>query len=890
MSFKRALSAFVRKTQSLNETLPFATRKLVESVRVFGLTKTVSRIFTFARSGKLPALIGNRRTFLLSTINDKNSDALTSFYPRTQSRLAATFMTPRVLIVAELSIPQCKKYRVTQKAELFGKIGIETEIVDWTHLDTVRTLLQTYPVVIFYRVPATPEIILIIQEAKRLGVHTFWEVDDLVFDPDGYLSNRNLERLNPEIRAGVISGMKLYREALLLCDEGIGSTPLLAKAKTQITGKPAYVVENALDDETIKIARRIQDTKKPFARSHKEVTIVYGSGTKTHDIDFLSASEALYNVLSKRPNVKLRIIGELNIESRFNDFSDRIERLPFTTFNDYLEKVADADISIAPLEQTAFNDAKSNIKFLEASVLGLPSVCSPADAFRSAIIDGETGFMATSSHEWEYKLVALVDDQALRAEMAGKAFESVNRNYSLERIAQQQLAPIIGRFNNRISMVTRILFANVYFAPQSFGGATIVAEEMAQRLAKKENVEVYVFTSWSNDGAPDYGIVRYDAKGATVFAVKTPMIRSRLMDVEDDAMSQVFQDVLSAIKPDVVQLHSIQTLGVTLGSVCKAAGIPYAITLHDAWWLCERQFMVTGEGKYCFQTWIDPEVCARCVPDKDFNKQRTAIVRGGLFQADGLISPSHFFKQLYMDNGLDDERIFVNKNGIKVPSSTYKRRPSKRIRFGYVGGSTPIKGYELVRKAFCELPECGIELVMVDNTLNHGYSSVNAKGFNAGNPVRIVPAYSQDTIDEFFSGIDVLLFPSQWKESFGLTVREALIRDVWVIATDAGGAVEDLVPGENGDIIPISNDSVYLRKSMEKIVENGDFLKDYSNPYKDRIRTFDGQADELLAYLKSLIKRSVTAAYPLQHSGEPSPLLDADSMTAQQPDSSGHLV
>ncbi|CAN7469794.1 glycosyltransferase [Phyllobacterium sp. LjRoot231] len=861
MSFKRALSAFVYIQQILIEALPFATRKLVESVRIFGVKKTTSRILTFARSGKLQALIGNRRTSLLSMVNDENRDSLSSFYPRTQSRLAADFMVPRVLIVAEMSIPQCKKYRVDQKAELFGKVGVKTKIVDWTHLGEVRTLLQNYPVVIFYRVPATPEVILTIQEAKRLGVHTFWEVDDLVFDPDGYLSNKNLDRLDPEIRAGVISGMKLYREALLLCDEAIGSTPMLAKVMIETTGRPAHVIENALDHETLETARRIRDSSKKYAKSPKDVTIVYGSGTKTHDIDFLSASGAVFNVLSKRPNVKLRIIGELNIESRFNDFSDRIERLPFTTFDGYLEKVADADISIAPLEQTVFNDAKSNIKFLEASILGLPSVCSPVDAFRSAIIDGETGFIATSSDEWEYKLLALVDDQALRAEMADKAFESVRRNYSLERIGQQQLAPLIGRFNNPTSMVTRILFANVYFAPQSFGGATIVAEEMAQRLAEKENVEVYVFTSWSNDGAPDYGVVRYDAQGATVFAVKVPIIRTRLMDVEDDAMGQVFQEVLSAIKPDVVQLHSIQTLGVTLGSVCKAAGIPYAITLHDAWWLCERQFMVTGEGKYCFQTWIDPEVCARCVPDKDFNKQRTAIVREALFQADGLISPSHFFKQLYMDNGLDDERIFVNINGIKVPSSTYKRSPSKRIRFGYVGGSTPIKGYELVRKAFCELPECGIELIMVDNTLNHGYSSVDANGFNAGNPVRIVSAYSQDTIDEFFSGIDVLLFPSQWKESFGLTVREALIRDVWVIATDAGGAVEDVVSGENGDIIPISNDSVYLRRSMEKIIESGNFLKNYSNPYKDRIRTFDGQADELLAYLTSLINRPIAAAH-----------------------------
>ena len=244
--------------------------------------------------------------------------------------------------------------------------------------------------------------------------------------------------------------------------------------------------------------------------------------------------------------------------------------MPFTNFDGYLKKIADSDISIAPLEPTAFNDAKSNIKFLEASILALPSVCSPADAFKSTIIDGETGMLATSPREWEHKLLALVDDQTLRVDIGNRALQSVIQLYSPEHIARQQCAPLIAKIGNRKSKVTRLLFANVYFSPQSFGGATVVAEEMAQRLAEKDNVEVYVFTSWSNDGAPDYGLVRYDAKGAVVFAVKVPTVRTRLMDIKDEAMSHIFEEVLKSIKPDVVHLHSIQTLGVTLGSICKA--------------------------------------------------------------------------------------------------------------------------------------------------------------------------------------------------------------------------------------------------------------------------------------------------------------------------------
>jgi len=855
-SFRAIASAMQRTTAPL-ATLRFVIRKFAESVRIFGVAGTLGRIISFIRSGRLVALFAHRRATLLSTVTNENQDILTSFYPGNTGRPASALMQPRVLIVAEMSIPQCKKYRVIQKVELFSRIGIEAIAVDWTYFDEARTLLQTHSIAIFYRVPAVPEAILLIREAKRLGVHTFWEVDDLVFDPEGYLSNKNLETLAPADRKGVLEGMKLYREALLLCDEGIASTKALAKSMRGITNRNALVVENALDTDTLRIAEgigtRLAETTKPPKHT---VTIVYGSGTRTHDIDFLAASDALFNVLSQRPNVRLRIIGSLNIESRFDTFAERIERFSFVGFDRYLELLAEADVSIAPLEDSIFNDAKSNIKFLEASILGVPSVCSPADAFQAAVVDGENGFLATKPAEWEQKLLQLVDQPALRAEMARRACESVNLAYAPEKIAHRQLMPLVERFRPRNQNVTRILLANVYFSPQSFGGATVVAEEMALRLAQRDDVEVYVFTSWSNSHAADYDLVRYNAKGATVFAVKVPVVRTRLMDIKDDAMGRVFEEVLETIKPDVVHLHSIQTLGVTLGSVCKAAGIPYAITLHDAWWLCERQFMVTGEGKYCFQTRIDPAVCAVCVPDKAFNQQRTELVRRSLMEADGRISPSAYFKQLYMHNGLRDDQVFVNKNGIKSPSPVFTRKRSDRIRFGYVGGSTAIKGYDLVREAFSALPECDIELIMVDNTLNSGYSSVNTKGLNARNPVRIVPAYTQDTIDEFFSHIDVLLFPSQWKESFGLTVREALLRDIWVIATDSGGAVEDLTDGENGYIIPISPDSTHLRTAMERVIANRAALSVYVNPFKNRIQSFEGQAAELYDYLRSLAQKN----------------------------------
>lgn len=777
---------------------------------------------------------------------------LPSFYPGGRRRTASDIFSTRVLIVGEMSIPQCKKYRVSQKAELLSRIGYEPTIVSWNDAEAVRSNLQTHTVAIFYRVPAVPSIVAILEEARNLGVKTYWEVDDLIFDPDGYLTNSSLNELSPTERKSILNGMELYQTALKLCDAGIGSTRTLAEVMRKTTGRPAYVIENALDLESTIAARKARKKVKSKSASDA-ITIVYGSGTKTHNVDFREAEQAILNVLSQRPNVRLRIVGELEISDRFLPFAKQIDRFPFSNFDDYLLVLAEADISIAPLEASIFNDAKSNIKYLEAAILGLPSVCSPREAFRSVIQDGVNGLLADNPTQWEEHLLALVESKELRQKIAKAAHHDVYRRYNQRSIATSQVAPLINSEPKRPAAF-RILMANVFFDPQSFGGATIVAEEMARRFAKLDGVEVYVFTSWSKTSAPEYALVRYDVRGCSVIAARNPEFNNRYFDIEDHAMGDIFGSVLDAVKPDIVHLHSIQTMGVSLGSECLRREIPYAITMHDAWWLCERQFMVTAENKFCKQSVIDPKVCAKCVPDSTFNSYRTRLLKGALLSASGLIVPSEFFKRFYGMNGIDEKNIAVNKNGVLPPSVDYTRSHSSKIRFGYVGGATPIKGYDLICKVFSELPECGVELVLVDNGLNRGQRTIDVHNLKANNPIHVLPAYTQDTVDHFYRDIDILLFPTQAQESFGLTVREALIRDVWVIATDSGGVVEDIVPGVNGDIIPMSSDIKYLKDAILRIIDRRDFLENYSNPHKDRIQTFETQSNQLFEHLVGLAK------------------------------------
>lgn len=402
-------------------------------------------------------------------------------------------------------------------------------------------------------------------------------------------------------------------------------------------------------------------------------------------------------------------------------------------------------------------------------------------------------------------------------------------------------------------MPKRLLVVNVYFSPNSFGGATVVAEELAERLALQHGWAVGGFTSMRAPGLPDFSIRRYRARGVDVVAVNLPPGFTYLEQYLSPRVKTRFSEVLDAFAPDVVHVHCVQTLGADLLDAIIDRGIPFAVTLHDCWWLCERQFMIDSHGHYCFQEKISPERCRFCVDDYEASRIRTDYLLQQLGKADLLLYPSAFHRKLYVRNGLPAERSIVNKNGVRPAGPAYRRRSAGgKPVFGFIGGPGAIKGGDVLVRALQHLGRKDVHLRVVDAAQNIGTSWQSDRYWDVPATVEHVPAYTQDTLDEFFSSIDVLLFPSQWKESFGLTVREALLRDVWVIATDAGGAAEDLSHGTNSTLIPLDGQHVPLAEAIAECIKRHDW-REYENPHKNLVTTFDEQA----AHLSDLLLRNL---------------------------------
>ena len=109
----------------------------------------------------------------------------------------------------------------------------------------------------------------------------------------------------------------------------------------------------------------------------------------------------------------------------------------------------------------------------------------------------------------------------------------------------------------------------------------------------------------------------------------------------------VISDILDLVDPDIAHIHCIQGLGVGALDACTQRNIKTVVTLHDAWWICPRQFMIKGDGKFCNQYKIDQKECIKCINSTSEYLYRSNTLLNSLNKADILLAPSKYFTDLY---------------------------------------------------------------------------------------------------------------------------------------------------------------------------------------------------------------------------------------------------
>ncbi|TMV83321.1 glycosyltransferase, partial [Thioclava sp. BHET1] len=673
--------------------------------------------------------------------------------------------------------------------------GFEVEVVSpSTGLANFMLSLDRYDAAIFFRVPAFPDVIDAIVSASDRGLATFYEIDDIVFDeahfPPAFENYANqISRLDYDAMA---CGVPLFGHAMELCDYGIASTATLRNLmESRVRSGKVFEHHNALGSLHLS-AIRAAASQQAADRKDRPLVLFYGSGTKAHKEDFHDILEpALAAVVRKFPGkVEVRLIGSFDRFKHFDMARDPVQLMePVWDFEEYCSVLAQADINLSVLSPSLLTDAKSEIKWMEAAMFGIPSVVSATATHLETIDDGRTGLLCSSVVDFTQALISLIENPDRRAEIGSAAREVVMERYSLEAMGQN-MAQIFEEIRPANGKKTRLMIVNVFYPPQAIGGATRVVHDNVKLLRQHygDQFEIDVVCTIEGGTTP-YEVSQFSQDGVRVWGITTPDEPDIDAKARDPKMAKVFDALMDRIRPDLIHFHCIQRLTASIVDAARLKNIPYVITMHDAWWISPNQFVLDSEGKSAFYDYT-PE-------GKQMLPERARDLSRPLLGAARLLPVSEPFCELHRKTGLPNLQTI--ENGVSdLPSTLRTTSPTGRVRLAHIGGASRHKGYHLVQNALYANSYENLELLVIDHALPPGVVQTELWGTT---PVTLTGKVPQAEVASLYARIDVLLAPSTWPESYGLVTREALAAGCWVIASDRGAIGQDVVEGENGYVV-----------------------------------------------------------------------------------------
>ncbi len=350
----------------------------------------------------------------------------------------------RILFVSGIG-GDTRRYRCSHHQQQLALRGIDSGLYE-ANDPRLYVEATVCDMVILHRVPWSPLLADVVDLARGRGAPIVFETDDLIFAPEVFHRIAYLDTLPPDQAERFRADLAGQVETFAHCDCVLTTTEYLAEAAIA-RGKPAYVHRNACSAEMVAAAEgaytlRIQRLALQAQRAAADtasmgdtaasatsegtadtggaaairggqapVVIGYFSGSGSHNRDFATVAPVLAELMERYPQLWLHVSGQLDVGGPLLRHWDRIRRAPYVAWQGLPNLVAQIDVNLAPLEvDNPFCQAKSEIKFTEAALVGVPTVASPTQAYVYAVRDGEDGLLAEGAEQWRAALVRLIEN------------------------------------------------------------------------------------------------------------------------------------------------------------------------------------------------------------------------------------------------------------------------------------------------------------------------------------------------------------------------------------------------------------------------------------------------------------------------------------------------
>lgn len=453
----------------------------------------------------------------------------------------------------------------------------------------------------------------------------------------------------------------------------------------------------------------------------------------------------------------------------------------------------------------------------------------------------------------------------------------------------------------------KVLFYTLGFPPYRTGGLTKYAFDLSKGLS---NLGHEVYMLWPGEINP-FKKFKINTKKQTDAGIFSCEIINPLPVALDEGIRdvslftnscdlEVCIQFLEKVKPEVFHIHTLMGLHKEWIIAAKKLGIRIIYTTHDYYGLCPKVTMYRN-GHIC-STVDDCSECTKC-NETALSLKKIIILQSPLYRKIKDLCIIKWLRKVHRNNYFSEieneqaksEKIcedrkeeyivlqkyykwilenvdFIHYNStiaqnifekclkspkgrmISISNESVRDMRVKRsyntcskLKLTYLGPLKSYKGFQFLVSVLDELwtqGHAGFELnIYTGANVDRRY--INYKKNR----------YSSEDLETIFENTDILLVPSQWYETFGLTTSEALSYAVPVIVSDTVGA-KDLVRNDYGwilkrnkadwlllikeilysrDLLTEKNDRICSSDELEKYMNYKNHLLEILDLYVERI-------------------------------------------------------
>lgn len=303
----------------------------------------------------------------------------------------------------------CSYYRgwgvFSKLRKINPSISVEyLDAMNWNHLSDCDILYLVRPVEDNY--------IEVLNMAKDFGVRVWSDFDDLLHEVPAYNPGHayfSQKRILDNVEYAIKNS-----DIVTVSTETI-------KSYYQKLNPDMVVVENAFNDYNFKFVKKEVSAKRISWR-----------GSPTHRQDLLSCKEDMVKNSIKFPDWDWVFIGADTwyVSDEIKN-SVEVSELEIIKYNKFLSDITPA-IHIVPLVDSVFNQAKSNISWIEGTSAGACCIAPALPEFqKSGVINYKDNF--------EYLLGKAINSKTFRMENYNESFEYIQDKLFLSKINQKRI-------------------------------------------------------------------------------------------------------------------------------------------------------------------------------------------------------------------------------------------------------------------------------------------------------------------------------------------------------------------------------------------------------------------------------------------------------------------